>query len=194
MPRVVRGYKEAARSNIARAALEVFASKGFYGSTMEDIAQKLGVSKGALYQYFKSKEDLLKEIQASSRQGIGEELRRAFEDHEPIEGAELFFDAVFEKLGLRLRNALDIFSLASHDEKLRRILKEDHEKDLKVIEKFLDEQIRKGKISPKIDKRHLAQLFSAVSFQVLIELILGYTMLEVRKTWIESIAAILGGR
>lgn len=161
---------------------------------MEDIAQKLGVSKGALYQYFKSKEDLLKEIQSSSRQGIGEELRRAFENHEPIEGAELFFDAVFEKLGLRLRNALDIFSLASHDEKLRRILKEDHEKDLKVIEKFLDEQIGKGKISPKVDKRHLAQLFSAISFQVLIELILGYTMSEVRKTWIESIAAILGGR
>lgn len=192
MPRVVRGYKEAARSNIARAALEVFASKGFYGSTMEDIAQKLGVSKGALYQYFKSKEDLLKEIQSSSRERIREELRRAFEDHEPIEGAEIFFDAVFVKFGPGLHNALDIFSLASRDEKLRRILREDHEKDLRVIEKFLDEQIRKGRISPKVDRQHLAQLFSAVSFQVLIELILGYSMSEVRKTWIESIAAVLG--
>lgn len=194
MPRVVQGYKEAARSNITHAALEVFALKGYHGSTMEDIAQKIGVSKGALYQYFKSKEDLLKEIQSSSRRLVREELKRAFEDHEPVEGAERFFVAVFDKFGMGLRNALDIFSLASRDEKLRRVLREDHEKDLKVIGEFLDEQIRKGKIRPKADRRILAQLFAAASFQVLIELVLGYQMSTVKKTWVESVAALLESR
>lgn len=191
---MVRGYKEAARSSITQAALEVFSSKGFRGSTMEDIAQKLGVSKGALYQYFKGKEDLLKEIQSSSRHMVRGELRRAFEDHDPVVGAALFFDAVFEKFGKGLHNAMDIFSLAAHDEKLRRVLREDHEEDLKVIGEFLDEQIRKGKISPKVDRRHLARLFIAVSFEVLVELVLGYDMSDVRKQWVESIATLVGSR
>ena len=43
---------------ILRAALLVFAKKGFYDATMEDIAQKAGVAKGTLYLYFASKEEL----------------------------------------------------------------------------------------------------------------------------------------
>jgi AcrR family transcriptional regulator len=44
------------------AARVVFAKKGYHDATMDDVAKEVGVSKGALYSYFKSKEDLLKEI------------------------------------------------------------------------------------------------------------------------------------
>ena len=192
MPKVVKGYKEAARSSITQAAIEVFASKGFYAATMEEIAQKLGVSKGAIYQYFSSKEDLLKEIQSSSRQWVREELKRAFEDRDPTEGAELFFDTVFVKFKMSLRNSLDTFSVASHDEKLRRILREDHDTDLKIIEEFLGELIAKGKIHPREDKRLLSRMFSAISFEALIELSLGYDIPVVRRRWVESISALFG--
>ena len=194
MPKVVRGYKEAARSSITRAAIEVFAIKGFYATTMEEIARKLGVSKGAIYQYFKSKEDLLQEIQSSSRQWVRDELKRAFEGHDPTEGAELFFDSVFMKFKMGLRNSLDTLSLASHDEKLRKILRDDHEKDLKVIEDFLEEQIARGRITPKIDKRLLSRMLSALSVEVLIELALGYEMPVVRKRWVESVSALFAKR
>ncbi len=39
-----------------KAALEVFASYGYYGSTMEKIMKASGMSKGLLYHYFPSKE------------------------------------------------------------------------------------------------------------------------------------------
>ena len=43
---------------IATAALEVFAKRGLHQTTLDDIAKEAGVSKGTIYLYFKSKEDL----------------------------------------------------------------------------------------------------------------------------------------
>lgn len=50
--------KQQRREEIIEAAEAVFYSKGFEQSTMEDIAAKAELSKGTLYLYFKSKEDL----------------------------------------------------------------------------------------------------------------------------------------
>ncbi len=47
---------------IIRAAEEVFFSKGFYNAKMEEVAAKAGLSKGLLYFYFNSKDDLLMAI------------------------------------------------------------------------------------------------------------------------------------
>ena len=55
-----RRRKEARPRELLDAALALFVEKGFAGSTAEDIAARAGVSKGTLYLYFASKEDLLK--------------------------------------------------------------------------------------------------------------------------------------
>lgn len=47
---------------ILDAASEVFVEKGFQKARMDDIAEKSGLSKGALYWYFKSKDDIILEI------------------------------------------------------------------------------------------------------------------------------------
>ena len=70
MPKVVPQYKEAAKERIIQAALEVYAEKGPYQATMEGIAKKLGVSKGALYLYSKSKEELTNEIIKMPEQSV----------------------------------------------------------------------------------------------------------------------------
>jgi AcrR family transcriptional regulator len=47
------------RSAIVSAALELFAKKGFSATTTDEIARKAKVSKGLIFSYFPSKEDLL---------------------------------------------------------------------------------------------------------------------------------------
>jgi len=47
------------RELILQTALELFADKGFYATSISNIANKAGISQGLLYSYFKSKEDLL---------------------------------------------------------------------------------------------------------------------------------------
>jgi len=47
---------------IVRAAMQVFAERGFAAAKLDDIAARAGVSKGALYLYFETKEDLFRAV------------------------------------------------------------------------------------------------------------------------------------
>lgn len=49
-------------SELLDAALQLFVEKGFAATKTEDIARLAGVSKGTLYLYYTSKEDLLREV------------------------------------------------------------------------------------------------------------------------------------
>ncbi len=50
------------KDKILNAALRLFAQKGYHRTSIGDIAASAGVAKGLIYNYFKSKEDLLLEI------------------------------------------------------------------------------------------------------------------------------------
>jgi AcrR family transcriptional regulator len=50
------------RSDLVARAVSIFSTKGFRGTSMNDIARAGGLSKSTLYHYFDSKEDLLVEI------------------------------------------------------------------------------------------------------------------------------------
>lgn len=49
-------------SEIVQAALAVFAEKGFAAAKLEDIAKRAGVSKGAIYLYFDTKQDIFRAV------------------------------------------------------------------------------------------------------------------------------------
>ncbi len=53
---------ESKRAQIRDAAAELFARRGFHGSSINDVAEHCGLTKPALYHYFRSKETLLYEI------------------------------------------------------------------------------------------------------------------------------------
>ena len=50
------------KERITEAALELFAQSGYLGTSMSDIAQRLGITKGALYKHFASKQEILDSI------------------------------------------------------------------------------------------------------------------------------------
>ena len=58
---------------IVAAAMEIFAEKGFAAARLDDIAARAGVSKGALYLYFATKEDLFRAV---IEQGVAPNLGR----------------------------------------------------------------------------------------------------------------------
>jgi len=57
-----RRRKEARPAEIIAAALESFAERGFAATRLEDIAARAGVTRGTLYLYFPSKEELFKAV------------------------------------------------------------------------------------------------------------------------------------
>ncbi|HPF92515.1 MAG TPA: TetR/AcrR family transcriptional regulator [Tenuifilaceae bacterium] len=54
--------RESARKRIMEAALELFANKGYHSTSISQIAKEAAISKGLMYNYFESKEALLKEV------------------------------------------------------------------------------------------------------------------------------------
>ena len=50
---------EERRGQILRAAVKLFSDKGYYATTISQIAREAGVSTGLIYQYFKDKDDVL---------------------------------------------------------------------------------------------------------------------------------------
>jgi AcrR family transcriptional regulator len=56
------GIREQKINLIMQTALELFANEGYYPTSISRIAQKAGISKGLMYNYFSSKEDLIMAI------------------------------------------------------------------------------------------------------------------------------------
>ena len=68
--------KEKRKEQIMLGALELFASKGFYTTTIPDIALSLKMSVGNMYNYFKSKDILAEEIIKYISVYLGKELQK----------------------------------------------------------------------------------------------------------------------
>ena len=53
---------EGTKERILRTALELFAQNGYLGTSMNDIAGQLGITKAALYKHYASKQEILDKI------------------------------------------------------------------------------------------------------------------------------------
>ena len=68
---------------IFAATLRLSNQKGFAAMTMRDLSRVSGISMGALYDYFASKEELLEMIQSTGRRITGRVMRESFEEQDP---------------------------------------------------------------------------------------------------------------
>jgi AcrR family transcriptional regulator len=75
--------KEARPRELLDAALDLFVTKGFTATRVEEVAVKAGVSKGTLFLYFKSKEEL---FEAVVRENIGNQISQGLTELESFEG------------------------------------------------------------------------------------------------------------
>ncbi|HEY0945079.1 MAG TPA: helix-turn-helix domain-containing protein [Opitutaceae bacterium] len=118
MPRTEEQFermREASRAKILHAALHVFARRGFHSTTMAAIAKRAGVATGLLYNYFKSKDDLLAEILEQSKA----ELSALIKQHLSTAGkGDLggFMSALLPDLKKRLPTSRLVLSIALQPE------------------------------------------------------------------------------
>lgn len=65
------------RNNILETTGRLFAKRGYFGISMQDIADELGISKAALYYHFKSKDELAQVLMRNAVDELKIELREA---------------------------------------------------------------------------------------------------------------------
>ena len=107
-------YREDAKKKIIAAALDVAAEHGWDAVTLDAIAQNVGVTKPALYSYFKNREALLREVTLEVVRNIQTGLETALAHDDDIDRiirslAELLFEQqkpyanIFFQLPTRMR-------------------------------------------------------------------------------------------
>lgn len=99
MPRIVK-KADVRRSEILQAARQLFQTKDYEQTTMQDVMSHLGIAKGTIYHYFLSKQELLEAVVEDI---IDEQVRQMQSVLESIQGSAL------EKLGALItrNNATD---------------------------------------------------------------------------------------
>lgn len=186
MPRVVPEYKELAKKRIIQAAYGIFYSKGYHASTMDDIARDVGVSKGSLYSYFKSKEDLLH----STTYALTESFNKSFEDETSLEPLEELYNYLIKFEGALHLN-FEITALSSHNEEIKSILREDYEKKLETMTDFVKKQQDKGKIRNDVEAATMARILVAIYSDLAVQLLIGTDKLRVHENLKDSLSAVL---
>jgi AcrR family transcriptional regulator len=190
MPRIIPQDKEEVKKKIVDTAYNLFLTKGYRGTTMDEIAAALGVTKPALYQYFPGKEDLFAAVAGRGRQELVGILERSYKTRDIHEGSEALFDA----LSLFAPRYYGMFSemmlMAPYNDRIRQILEEDLRGDILVIERFISRQQERGLVSSRHDTHVLAVTCHALINGLLFDISVGMDTGEAKRIWITTVEAL----
>lgn len=95
-PKITEEHKQEVCDKILAKSGALFARKGYHATSMDDIVKKSGLSKGALYGYFKSKEDLFLALSDKQLESVIGNMRAAFSEKDSakeklMKAAEIHF-------------------------------------------------------------------------------------------------------
>ena len=79
---------QAMREKILNTATQLFIQKGSEKTSMQDIAQTAGISKGAIYHHFKSKDEIVLAVMRSRQELMEEEMKQWLKATENLTGRE----------------------------------------------------------------------------------------------------------
>ncbi|MBP2330564.1 AcrR family transcriptional regulator [Kibdelosporangium banguiense] len=128
MPRISEQRRAAQRQRILDAAMASFEKAGPDGASMQDIIAESGMSAGAIYRYFDSKEAIIEAVATERHEHEKALLADAMTVGFP-DGLRQFMNAYFDWVAdpaeaQRRRVAVHIWARAQHDERLRQIVTE----------------------------------------------------------------------
>lgn len=195
-PKVTSKYKTNIRDRIVQSAIECFSEYGFDRSRMDDIAQTADLSKGTLYLYFKSKEDLFYAICENNLKVIKEQLSRIFATRKEnlLYDVEQFYDNLqkLEKKGDE-KVFFEIVAESARNPKLQKILYEQRTKIFDVVKEYLDLQVQKGFFRKNIDTEAIASGLVALYNGLAVSKFLGISGNWNKRAWVGTVNAIISG-
>jgi len=156
---------EERKTQILDAATKVFTKKGFQKARMDDIVKESGLSKGALYWYFKSKDDLIVGILDHMFQRQIEDLSTLIGQHNTAtERLEYFFDQTIEEFKQFERFMpimLDFVALAFRATAVQKAFKKFFRKYMAIVIPLIQQGVDSGEFRP-VDAEEAAIAVGAI--------------------------------
>jgi AcrR family transcriptional regulator len=191
-PKVTSQYKTEVREKIVHAAIIAFSKYGYDRTRMDDIADTAKLSKGTLYLYFKSKEELFYAISENNIRDLKEHLSALFTKSEDLISNSQKFYVNFRKTSeLSDKIFLETIAESSRNQKLQEMLYHQRLKVLNVVTEYLSLQIKKGFLNSDIDIDAVALSLVALYDGLTVDKIIGINESQNEKAWNVTIKAIL---
>jgi TetR/AcrR family transcriptional regulator, repressor for uid operon len=191
-PKVTSQYKTEVREKIVHAAIIAFSKYGYDRTRMDDIADTAKLSKGTLYLYFKSKEELFYAISENNIRDLKEHLSALFTKSEDLVSDSQKFYVNFRKASEQSDEIfLETIAESSRNQKLQEMLYHQRLKVLDVVTEYLSLQIKKGFLNSDIDIDAVALSLVALYDGLTVDKIIGINESQNEKAWNVTIKAIL---
>ena len=151
------------RAQIFEAALQVCAEKGYFNTRVDDIAQRAGLSKGALYHHFASKQELFLALFSEMMEGFVELMTQVMEQSPTasvaLRAAVRQFVEAFEQQPGLMRGMFDLYLLAVREPDFRAQIMGYYSKMVEAAAVVIQRGIDSGEFSADIDATEAAWVF-----------------------------------
>jgi AcrR family transcriptional regulator len=164
MPKVVPEYKEEAKNRILNTATQMFIENGYKKTKMTEIARKLGVSKGALYQYYNSKDELLMDVVKGGAQFRKSSIFSTMNSEQlPMLPSKEYFDKMIQSTSQIDKLGVEIASVALNNPEIMKGVRSFYLDEVNIVQEFFDKMKEENLIKPDTDTRVVA--VSILSFR-----------------------------
>lgn len=158
---------EVSREQVLQAAIDCLATKGFAHTSVGDIAERAGMSKGSVHYHFESKDDLLTHVLHHCLERIGTPVRAAWEQKalsstERIAGAISALRQTREDMGPEMRVVIDLMAQAVHDEQLRVPIAAAMQREREALLEALRESLHELGMTPLVAPELILRLLMAM--------------------------------
>lgn len=195
-PKVSAQYKIEVKSKIVESALIAFSKYGYDKTRMDDIAEAAKVSKGTLYLYFRSKEELFYAISETNILRLREQLSTlmATRKDELVSNAEKFYENFHNETRQDFDKVFfEVVAESPRNPKLKQMLYEHRLRIIDIVTEYLNSQVEKDLFGKDVDLRAistgLVSLFNGLS----VSKVSGMSESSNKQAWKETIKAIFKG-
>ncbi len=164
MPRVSEEHRAARRDQILAAAVQCVAREGFHKTTMSHVTAESGLSAGAVYGYFKGKNEIIKAIADLAIGGLAASLQELAEGSDPVSPTVALETALqhIERLaqspdGDLTRVAVQAWAEACRDDEVRELARQRLTDVRGSWERVLRRSQEDGTLRPDLDPAAMAQ-------------------------------------
>jgi TetR/AcrR family transcriptional regulator, transcriptional repressor of aconitase len=119
MPKVTQQYRDARRDQILAAARRCFLRDGFHATSMQDLFAEAGLSSGAVYRYFASKDEMIMAIAEENSREVLAMMHAAAAEHPGRSAGAALADALEIVLARHAQDGLGGMALLVWAEALR---------------------------------------------------------------------------
>lgn len=135
---------------ILDAARTCFIAHGFHGSSMRRILETAGISSGGAYNYFSSKDDIVKALVEAERADIDLILKRLTDCKDPLSGvAQLVFDSIAYYGREDAVLATEIYAESCRNPSIHKVMLANTERISRPIQQTISRGMESGEITTR---------------------------------------------